>query len=78
MEVSIMKIKMFLFKMKFKILKLLTSKEMFFAEISKMSGTHKIAVIKEVRSITGLDLKEAKELVERMQKLLLEFNNESA
>ncbi len=35
-------------------------------------GAKKIAVIKEVRSITGLGLKEAKELVESLPKPVLE------
>lgn len=67
------KIKYFLLKIKFKILKLLTSREMFFAELTATSD-NKIYTIKEIRSITGLDLKEAKELVENMQELLLKFN----
>ena len=36
------------------------------------SGSNKIAVIKEVRTITGLGLKEAKELVESAPKPVLE------
>lgn len=65
----------FLFKIKLKMLKLLTSREMFFAELVNL-GTrrNKIHVIKEVRNLTGLNLKESKELVERMHELLLEFN----
>lgn len=66
-------IKDFLLTMKFKILKLLASREMFFAELTATSD-NKIYTIKEIRSITGLDLKEAKELVENMQELLLKFN----
>ena len=36
------------------------------------AGSNKIAVIKEVRTITGLGLKEAKELVESAPKAVLE------
>lgn len=67
------RIKMVLFKMKFKILKLLISREMFFAALSATSK-NKIYTIKEVCSITGFDLEESKELVENMQELLLKFN----
>ena len=41
-----------------------------FEVILKEIGTNKIAVIKEVRTITGLGLKEAKDLVEAAPKPL--------
>ena len=41
-----------------------------FEVVLKEIGTNKIAVIKEVRSITGLGLKEAKDLVEAAPKPL--------
>ena len=41
-----------------------------FDVILSESGSNKIAVIKEVRTITGLDLKEAKDLVEGAPKPL--------
>ena len=73
MNELMIKMKWILFRMKFKILKLLISREMFFVVLTATSK-NKIYTIKEVCSITGLDLKESKELVENMQKLLLKFN----
>ena len=43
-----------------------------FDVVLKGHGSNKIAVIKEVRSITGLGLKEAKELVESAPKAIKE------
>lgn len=43
-----------------------------FDVVLKAFGTNKIAVIKEVRAITGLGLKEAKELVEAAPKAIKE------
>lgn len=40
-------------------------------------GAKKIAVIKEVRSLTGLGLKDAKELVESLPKAVLEGANKA-
>lgn len=40
-------------------------------------GAKKIAVIKEVRSLTGLGLKDAKELVESLPKTVLEGANKA-
>ena len=49
-----------------------------FAVILKSGGEKKINVIKEVRAITGLGLKEAKELVEAAPKAVLEKVNKEA
>jgi large subunit ribosomal protein L7/L12 len=43
-----------------------------FDVILKSFGSNKISVIKEVRSITGLSLKEAKDLVENAPKIVKE------
>ena len=43
-----------------------------FDVVLKAAGSNKIAVIKEIRAITGLGLKEAKELVESAPKAIKE------
>ena len=50
-----------------------------FTVVLKEAGANKIGVIKEVRAITGLGLKEAKDLVEAAPKAVLEkVNKETA
>lgn len=49
-----------------------------FEVILKDAGANKIGVIKEVRTITGLGLKEAKDLVEKGGKLAEGVNKEKA
>jgi large subunit ribosomal protein L7/L12 len=48
-----------------------------FALVLKDSGANKIAVIKEVRAITGLGLKEAKDLVDGAPKTVKENMNKA-
>lgn len=49
-----------------------------FTVVLKEAGANKIGVIKEVRAITGLGLKEAKDLVEGAPKAVVEKVNKEA
>ncbi|ACK74180.1 Ribosomal protein L7/L12 (plasmid) [Gloeothece citriformis PCC 7424] len=46
--------------------------------IDEVPTEHKIAILKAVRTVTGFELKEAKELVESAPKLLIKVENQSS
>jgi ribosomal protein L7/L12 len=66
----------FVLRMKLEMLRLFTSREMFFALFMIVSRSEKIRAIKTLQKVTGLDLREAKELTDKMDALLWEFRQE--
>jgi hypothetical protein len=67
------KFKSFVLRTKLEMLRLFTSREMFFALFMIVSKAEKIRGIKTLQKVTGFNLREAKELTDKMDALLWEF-----